>query len=184
MDATLGVLILLVHLGVLLWAISNKQPWWALGVFFFPLVGDLAYLIYYFSTSDTPRRSGTIPLKTPPKPGDTVTAHGRVYDRRGSLAMRRGEVATVTHVSADGKFLSVRSSSGKVFKELRPGGLTFTQVGASKGAVEAPERLLPSPTSTETDVRQALQEAAQLRSDGLITEEEFTAKRRKLLGLD
>lgn len=49
------VLYLAVHLWFVVWAVRNRQPWWALGIFFFPVVGDISYLIYYLATRSESR---------------------------------------------------------------------------------------------------------------------------------
>lgn len=40
------------HLGVIVWATMEKEPWWGIGIFLFPWVGDIAFTIYYFATRE------------------------------------------------------------------------------------------------------------------------------------
>jgi hypothetical protein len=44
--ASVGVALLLLHLGVMAFAIDNRHPWGAVATFLFPGVGDISYLLY------------------------------------------------------------------------------------------------------------------------------------------
>lgn len=173
-----------IHIGLVIWAVTNRHSWGAIGIFLFPVVGDLAYVIYYFATREPSRG---IEAWTPPSTGDTVTATAVLYDRRGRLAMRPGEEGTVVRVEQGGKFVTVKSSNGKLFEDLRPNGrLQVMKVLESHSQTEPDResRPAPPPDSARAALRSQLEELSRLHEDGLINEEELSAKRRQLLGLD
>lgn len=187
MDPIVALVIILIHLGVLVWAVANRHPWWAIGIFLFPIVGDIVYVIYYFSTQEPGPSPSTELWKEPTTPGETVRAIARTYNRQGFLAMRAGEEAVVVKVDRRGggkrAFVTVVGPNGKQLSGLTSKVLRVVKPAPGEGPESAPSA--PSlPGRGHTELRPQLEELARLREDGLITEEEFTAKKRKLLGID
>lgn len=105
------------------------------------------------------------------RPGERVTAKRRLYDSRGRTALKKGETAEVTKVEAAPNHVTVKAPSGKEFSGLRP---SWFLVKPS----------VSGEASSDTALRAKLVELAELRDEGLITEEEFAAKKRQVLGLE
>jgi hypothetical protein len=54
----LGLSLVVIHVALIVMAVRHKEPFWGIGIFLFPLVGDIAWTIYYFSTHEQRERNG------------------------------------------------------------------------------------------------------------------------------
>lgn len=181
-EEALLLVYLVVHLSIVVWAISNRHPWGAIGVFLFPVVGDIAYVIYYFGS-----RERADPLV--PRASDTP--EGAIFEtaravRPGGLT---GLVPPGTPVRVTRRLTSSsveaelpNGTRGNFYRsELRP---IEKQIGEeAQPKAESPTTPHPSTTPQSSNWYAEIRELAVLLEEGLITEEEFRAKKRQILGL-
>lgn len=177
MDPIVALVILLIHLGVLVWAVANRDPWWAIGIFLFPIVGDIVYVIYYFG-SQGPRPSRSTGSSWQVQEGDLVETRVRIGITGSNEVIPKGTTLTVRDVQ-DNR-VRVEDPSGVRYR------LYTEDLSLIRRAQGNPPPLPGTGAEMPPAKRYAdeLRELAALRDDGLITEEEFTAKKRKLLGID
>lgn len=187
-DVLLGLLILAAHLGVLIWAITNKHAWWALGIFFFPVVGDIAYAIYYFGTREQQEPT--------PRTGRWNLDIGDVVQNQVPIRIK----GTHNWIPRHTRLIVTRLIRKNVLQVKLPSGAHHEAYADHLSLIrrhDAPAE--PSPASntrparaTSKDMAHAsgpayaeeLRELATLRDEGVISDQEFTQKKRQLLGLD
>lgn len=186
--AFLGVILLIVHFLVLIWAIANRHAWWAIGIFLFPLVGDIVYVIYYFSS-----REGADPAPPPAdfRPGQTVVVRKNALWHQGAVFLRKGEKGLLTHVEPVTWTVTVRRPDGLAITGYQTRDFYIDRNVPLKDDLDErrptrsqDDRHSAAPAATQSDLRNQLEELRSLRDDGLISDEEFSAKKRQILGLD
>lgn len=169
------------HIGVTVWAARSGHVWWAIGVFLFPIIGDIAYAIYRGSTPKTGPAMRVTDWDV--RVGDVCrTAHELRVKKSGDRIPRGAEVEVVG-VDDEQGLLEVRFSNGLTLKMERPH-LAFVRRGDGSFVPTSRERVAGrSEAETTDDIGQQIRQLAQLHDEGLITDEEFAAKKRRILGI-